>query len=99
MSEGIDWGGLLLGMGEKAAEAIIEAVTKYIMASAEEREKMRAEANADTLRAYDLVDKKILDNNAKIDALADAKFGSTGVMVTPDGPVELANRLAEATKK
>lgn len=61
----------VIEIGAKGVGQIID----YFLASAERRAEIRAKADADELRLYDLVDNKLLENNAVIDKLADEKFG------------------------
>lgn len=61
---------------------------------------IRAQAHEDEQKYFDAVDEHLLDNNAKVDELADEKFGkapAAGVMVTAKGPVELAEQMRALT--
>lgn len=74
----MDWG-KLAGLGADLVGAII----RYVTASAEEKAKLREQAEADELRFYDEVDNHLLDGNAAVDAEADAKFGKR-IVATSD---------------
>lgn len=59
----------------KLSGVALAAIVEYAAASAEKKAALRAQAEADALRAYDLIDDHLLKQDKIVDDLADQKFG------------------------